>query len=120
MALKGGGALLLLLDEGALVKIRINIFLTWNRWIVISVILSGFEYHLRICSLSQFVIFYDITGFEKRGILQIISIFHQLGDIWFFKGIICKIHIGFRPQFVVAPLIWHKLIFRIFQIHHPT
>ena len=50
--IKVEGALLLLLDEEALVKIRINIFLTWNRWIVISVILSGFEYHLRIQSLG--------------------------------------------------------------------
>ena len=29
------------------------------------------RYHLRICSLREFVIFYDITGFQRRGFLQI-------------------------------------------------
>jgi len=34
--------------------------------------------HLHICSLGQFVIFYGITGFQRRGFLQIISINHRL------------------------------------------
>jgi len=28
------------------------------------------------------VIFYDITGFQRRGFLQIISINHRFSDIW--------------------------------------
>ncbi len=33
--------------------------------------------------LGQFVIFYDITGFQRRGFLQIISIYRYLDDTMF-------------------------------------
>ena len=45
---------------------------------MISVFLSELELHLHIQSLGQFVIFHDITGFERRDILNIISINLQL------------------------------------------
>jgi hypothetical protein len=40
---------------------------------MISKVWAGFEYHLRICNLGEFVIFYDISGFQRHGFLQIIS-----------------------------------------------
>jgi hypothetical protein len=40
---------------------------------MISAFLPELGLHLHICSLGQFVIFYDITGFQRRGFLQIIS-----------------------------------------------
>ena len=40
---------------------------------MISVILPELWYHLRIWNLRQFVIFHDITGFERHGLLRIIS-----------------------------------------------
>jgi hypothetical protein len=39
------------------------------------------SFHLRICNLRQFVIFYDITVFQGRGFLQIISMYQQSANI---------------------------------------
>jgi hypothetical protein len=86
-----GGAMLLLLDEEALVKIRINIFLTWNRWIVISVILSGFEYHLRIFIVAIFVIFHYIT---PAGIFN--------------NGWLNPINLGINPNKLILNLLFHR------------
>ena len=50
------------LGEEALVKIRINIFLTLPSPTMVSVILSEFEYHLLISTWTKIVIFHAITG----------------------------------------------------------
>ncbi len=39
----------------------------------VSVLLPELRLHLHICISRQFVIFHDITGFERRGFLHIIS-----------------------------------------------
>jgi len=62
-------------------------------------------HHLHIQSLGKFVIFYDITSFQRRCFLQIISIYRYLGDIWFSVRDICKILFGPSPQYVVYPQI---------------
>ncbi len=31
------------------------------------------RFHLRICTLGKFLIFYDITGFQRRGFLNILN-----------------------------------------------
>ncbi len=56
-------------------KIKFRIFLTWRSVLVISVIVPRWWYHLRICTLGQFVIFHDITGYRRCRFLQIICIY---------------------------------------------
>ena len=58
---------LLNLDENGFTMIKMNISLTWQLTNVISVIISELGFHLRICSLGQIVIFYDITTVYKSG-----------------------------------------------------
>jgi hypothetical protein len=55
-----------------------KIYLTLQSSNMISVIEAVLWLHLRICTLGKFVIFYDITGFKRRGFFHIISIYHQV------------------------------------------
>ena len=52
-------------------------YLTWQLPTMISVLLPEMEYHLQIGIWGKFVIFHYITGFHRRGFLQIISIYHH-------------------------------------------
>ena len=61
------------LDANGFTRVTNQFSLTLPSPTMISVILLELEYHLRICNFGQFVIFYDIKGFQRRGFLQIIS-----------------------------------------------
>jgi hypothetical protein len=69
-------------------KIIFRIILTWQPVFMISQVWARLEYHLLICTLGEFVIFFDITGFERNQNLPIISIHHHQADIWFSDGIL--------------------------------
>ncbi len=66
---------------------------------MISVLLPELEYHLHIWILGKFVIFYDITGFQRRGFLQIISMYQWIRDIWFFGKLAYPFDNPFRHFF---------------------
>ena len=64
---------LLKLDAMRFTLIEMDISLTGQLTIVLSVIIPGLCLHLLYFGI--FVIFYDITGFQGRDFLQIISIY---------------------------------------------
>ena len=62
--------------------------------------------HLHICSLGQFVIFRDITGFQRRGFIQVLSMNLHFGDIW----VSGKIH-ALATSFIYAHILCSKQYF---------
>jgi len=53
-------------------------------------------------SIKLGLIFKHITNFA---VVRILSIYRNLGDIWFLTGYICKIYFGSTPQYAVCPPI---------------
>ena len=53
---------------------------------MISVILTELEFHLQICTLGQFVIFYAITGSERYDLLKVLLIYLDCEYKYVFKG----------------------------------
>jgi hypothetical protein len=51
------------------------------------------------------VIFYDISGFQRGGFLQIISIYIKSSDIWFLVHDIYKNRCKSQPQHTILPPI---------------
>jgi hypothetical protein len=44
---------------------------------MVSALLPELGFHLRICNLGKFVIFYGIIGLQRRDFLQIISMYQK-------------------------------------------
>jgi hypothetical protein len=66
---------------------------------MVSVLLPELWLHLRICTLGEFVIFYDITGSERNGNLPIINV-SVIDEHWISYQEIC---IAFLP--IYQPII---------------
>ena len=107
-------------DEDDFTIINVKIYLTWQPPIIVSAFLPELWF---ASTYLQFGVICDILWYHRFSKAWFFADYLNISlspDIWFFVRDICKIHFVSSPQHIVYSLIWHKVIFTIFQFHHPS